>query len=536
MNEKNLSYDELKAKYSELQKQVTRFSAIEQKLVNTGDHLDRELNRFKSIQSYNKEAIHAKTLDELALITAESIVEAFDVECGAIFTYDMTNNSLTIVENYGFEKNHPLTMDWTVPEDIVNAKEEVFIEESGPSNPWGSIGLCQVIYAPYYKNGGLRGFVLGGVTTKKKEFYDTIDEELRPSFMVFVQQMNALLYNIESREIIRNNISELTTSNEQLQENEEKLKSILASIQTGVVIIDAETHMIVDVNPSAVQSIGAPKEEIIGKMCHKFICKVEEGKCPISDLKQDIDRSEHVLLNVKGKEIPILKNVASVNLNGRLHLIESFIDITERKQAEEVQKKDILLKEIHHRVKNNLQVISSLLNLQSRNFNDEKIIAAFMESQNRVRSMAIAHQKLYQSNDLASIEVGDYIKNLTTYLFQTYRVGNSAIKLKLDIDNVYMGIEKTISLGLIINELVSNSLKYAYRSEKNGEINIRFHLENNVITLIVSDNGEGIPEYLDYRNTSSLGLQLVTTLVKQIHGNIELDRSNGTKFVITFEY
>ncbi|WP_342305168.1 histidine kinase dimerization/phosphoacceptor domain -containing protein [Methanolobus sp. ZRKC5] len=320
-----------------------------------------------------------------------------------------------------------------------------------------------------------------------------------------------------------------------LQENEEKLKTILSSIQTGVLIIDAETHVIVDINPSAVQSIGGLKEEIVGKVCHNFICKAEKGSCPITDLKDTINKSEHVLINVRGEEIPILKNVTSVNLDGRIHLIESFIDITERKKAEEVQKKDTLLKEIHHRVKNNLQVISSLLNLQSRNFTDEKVIAAFMESQTRVRSMAIAHQKLYQSKDLASIDVGDYIKNLATYLFQTYKVGNSAIKLKLDVDDVYMGIEKTIPLGLIINELVSNSLKYAYQTEEEGDIDIEFHLENKMFTLIVSDIGIGIPEDMDYSNSHSLGLQLVTTLVKQIHGNIELDRSNGTKFVITFK-
>ncbi|WP_135613245.1 histidine kinase dimerization/phosphoacceptor domain -containing protein [Methanococcoides sp. AM1] len=549
MNDENLKYDELKARYNELQKQVTRFSAIEQKLVNTGDHLDQELGRFKSIQSHNKKAIRIENLHDLLLITVESIVEVFEVECGAFFTYDMTNNRLTLVENYGFDEKHPFVMDWIISDNIVNTREGVFIEDSGPSNPWESLGLCQVIYAPYYKDGDLQGFVLGGRSTKKKDFYDKIGDELRPSFMVFVQQMSALLHNLESQEIIRQNVSELTSTNkhlqqeiiqrkhaeEVLQENENKLKTVLASIQTGVVIIDAETHTIIDANLFAVQIIGAPKEEIVGKVCHEFICTAEERKCPISDLKMNIDKSERVLLNVRGEEIPVLKTVASVNLDGRLHFIESFIDITEHKKAEEVRKKDTLLKEIHHRVKNNLQVISSLLNLQSRNFNDEKVIDAFRESQSRVRSMAIAHQKLYQSKDLASIDIGDYIKKLTTYLFQTYRIGNSAIKLKLDIDNVYMGIERTIPLGLIINEIVSNSLKYAYQAEEEGVINIKFHLENKMFTLIISDTGIGIPKDLDYRNSHSLGLQLVTTLVKQIHGEIELDRSKGTKFVITFE-
>ncbi|WP_342305170.1 hypothetical protein [Methanolobus sp. ZRKC5] len=217
MNEDSLHYDKLEAKYGELQKKVTRFSAIEQQLVNTGDLLDRELSRFKSIQGYNEKAIRTKDMHELSSITVESIVEVFEVECGALFTYDTTNNRLTLVENYGFEEKHPLVMEWIVSDEIVNSKDSVFIEFSAPSNPWGSLGLCQVIYAPYYKDGDLHGFVLGGRSAEKKDYYDEISEEIRISFMVFVQQVSALMHNLESQRIIQQHVSEVTSINKSLK-------------------------------------------------------------------------------------------------------------------------------------------------------------------------------------------------------------------------------------------------------------------------------------------------------------------------------
>ncbi|MDY0387951.1 MAG: PAS domain S-box protein [Methanolobus sp.] len=217
MNEDTLDYNKLEAKYGELQKKVTRFSAIEQQLVNTGDLLDRELNRFKSIQSYNEKAIRAKDMHELSSITVESIVEVFEVECAALFTYDTTNNRLTHQESYGLEEKHPLVMEWIISDEIMNSKDSVFIECSAPTNPWESLGLCQVIYAPYYKDGDLHGFILGGRSVEKKDYYDEINEEIKISFMVFVQQMSALMHNLESQRIIRQHVSEVTNINKSLK-------------------------------------------------------------------------------------------------------------------------------------------------------------------------------------------------------------------------------------------------------------------------------------------------------------------------------
>ena len=215
-------------------------------------------------------------------------------------------------------------------------------------------------------------------------------------------------------------------------------------------------------------------------------------------------------------------------------------DITHRKIAEEklkesLEEKEMLLKEIHHRVKNNLMVISSLLNLQSQYIKDKESLDIFKESQNRAKSMALIHERLYRSTDLKKIDFGDYIHTLATDLFNTYVTDPSSIKLNMDVENVMVDINTTVPLGLIVNELVTNSMKHAFPEWETGEINIEFNKKEDLFTLIVKDTGVGFSEGLDFRNTSSLGMQLVNNLVSQIDGEITLDRSRGTEFKITFK-
>ncbi len=215
-------------------------------------------------------------------------------------------------------------------------------------------------------------------------------------------------------------------------------------------------------------------------------------------------------------------------------------EINERKKAEELisaslQEKLILLREIHHRVKNNLQVISSLLNLQSGYIEDQKALEIFRESQNRVRSMALIHEKLYQSKDLNKIEFPEYIKSLTQALFSSYNIGAERIALRSDLEGISFEIDTAILCGLIINELVSNSLKHAFPSGTKGEVFIGLHgAGESSYTLIVRDNGIGFPANIDFRKTESLGLQLVTTLTDQLGGSIELIRNGCTEFKIEF--
>jgi len=212
----------------------------------------------------------------------------------------------------------------------------------------------------------------------------------------------------------------------------------------------------------------------------------------------------------------------------------------ERKQAEEqikasLKEKEVLLREIHHRVKNNLQVISSMLYIQSGYIKDKEAFEMFKETQNRIKSMALIHEELYQSKDLSKIDVAKYLQKLATDLINSYGIKQEDIKLKMAIHEVLLGVNTAVPCGLIINELVSNSLKHAFPNGKEGEIRVALRSDNaNKFALIVSDNGVGFPKDLDFRNTETLGLQLVTTLVKQLGGTIELDRSGGTEFKITF--
>jgi len=214
--------------------------------------------------------------------------------------------------------------------------------------------------------------------------------------------------------------------------------------------------------------------------------------------------------------------------------------IEERTRAEEqvrasLAEKEVLLKEIHHRVKNNLQVISSLLNLQSDTVQDEESLEVLRESQNRIRSMAFVHENLYQSEDLARIDFGRYIRNLSSYLFSSYSVNPSLIRLRLDVADVYLGVDTVIPCGLIVNELISNSLKHAFPEGREGEIHVDLRMEDGQVVLVVGDDGVGLPEGLNLQRTETLGLQLVDTLIGQLEGSIELDNSKGTTFRIVFE-
>jgi PAS domain S-box-containing protein len=214
-------------------------------------------------------------------------------------------------------------------------------------------------------------------------------------------------------------------------------------------------------------------------------------------------------------------------------------EIVERERAEEkvrasLREKEILLKEIHHRVKNNLQIISTLLDLQSEYILDKQSLRFFRESQDRIRSMALVHEKLYQTSNFISINFGDYIANLTKYLFNSYVTDPERISLVLDVAPATLEIDQAIPFGLILNELVSNSLKYAFPGERCGEIVVRLRTEGDVgVVLLVKDDGVGLPPGLDFENTESLGLQLVTMLVRQIRGEIEPGNEGGTSFTIT---
>ena len=240
-----------------------------------------------------------------------------------------------------------------------------------------------------------------------------------------------------------------------------------------------------------------------------------------------------------GTTLHVEVSAAPISYQGEPVILAYLRDVTERKHAEDTLKaslreKEVLLKEIHHRVKNNLQVMSSLLNLQSRYLTDQKAVDIFRESMDRVKTMALIHDKLYRSEDLSRIYFPAYVSDLVHDLVSAYAPGKG-IELRIDVDPISFDVDTAIPLGLIINELVSNAVKHGFPGEIGGTVGIGLSAEGSRLTLTVSDNGTGFPENLDFMNAPSMGMQLVVTLVEQIDGDVELKRGKGTEFRIIFQ-
>lgn len=215
-------------------------------------------------------------------------------------------------------------------------------------------------------------------------------------------------------------------------------------------------------------------------------------------------------------------------------------DITERKQAEDfikasLKEKEVLLKEVHHRVKNNLGVVDGLLQMQSRRSHSADVIEVLKESQNRIASIALVHEKLYNSDDLANIDFAQYIADLTAHLFASYNIHANQIKLTTQIDAISLDIDTAIPCGLIINELVSNALKYAFPNTQIGEIQVTLQQQQDQsLALIVRDNGIGLPQDFNLKQPKTLGMNLVAGLVKQLRGTLEINSEPGTTATIKF--
>ncbi|HWQ19326.1 MAG TPA: histidine kinase N-terminal 7TM domain-containing protein [Methanotrichaceae archaeon] len=254
----------------------------------------------------------------------------------------------------------------------------------------------------------------------------------------------------------------------------------------------------------------------------------------VPDYEYTAQRMDKSTFSVLVNSSPIVHEDKVIGLRGVV------TDITDRKRAEEMlkaslQEKEVLLKEIHHRVKNNLQVVSSLLSLQSGYVMDYQAREGFKESQNRIRSMALVHEKLYKSADLSRINFSEYIGSIADYLRRSYAMNFRSIRLNLDVDDVSLNIDNAIPCGLIVNELISNCLKHAFPQGKAGDIFLSLHSIDGKIELIVRDNGVGLPKDMDIRKTKSLGITLVSTLVKQLKGTMEMRSESGTEFKITFK-
>jgi PAS domain S-box-containing protein len=360
---------------------------------------------------------------------------------------------------------------------------------------------------------------------------------------------NASLYHNEDGEVIgvfaaARDITQIKAAEAALKDSERKFRTLIETAQEGVWVIDEDAKTTY-VNDAMMDMLGYSLDEMIGKLLFDFMDDEAEidAKEKMERRREGIkEKHDFRFLHKNGSTIwTIISTNPLFDKKGTfIGALGMLTDITQRKQIEEQLKsslieKEMYLKEIHHRVKNNLLVISSLLNLQSNYIKDKDDFDMFRESQTRANSMALIHELLYQSDDLKNIDFGSYMTTLVNDLFKTYTGDPDRLKLNLNLQNPMIDINTSIPLGLIVNELVSNSLKHAFPGGMEGVINICLTSEDGKIILIIADNGVGIREDIDFKNTDSLGLQLVNNLTNQIEGEIELDRSSGTEFKITFE-
>ena len=346
-------------------------------------------------------------------------------------------------------------------------------------------------------------------------------------------------------------ITERKKSEEKLSESEEKYRNIVETANEGIALISSE-GIITYVNKKMSDMLGYAGEEIVGRTIWDFIEEKDKSTVITSFEKRrqgNNDSFEIKLIRKDGSFLWVLINSKSLfNMDGKfIGALNLHTDITKRKEAEEALANIEIArqKEIHHRIKNNLQIISSLLDLQAEQFKnreiikDSEVLEAFKESQNRVISMALIHEELHKGEVFETLNFSSYVKELADNLLLTYRLGNCDIYLNTCLgQKIFFDMDTAVPLGIIINELISNSLKHAFPDRNNGEIRIKLHREegsDTSFTLIVSDDGVGIPEDLDIKDLDSLGLQLVTSLVDQLDGELELKRNNGTEFTIRFK-
>ena len=389
-------------------------------------------------------------------------------------------------------------------------------------------------------------------------FSSTIYEDKNAVLMIFKdiskenkiqrEQLRAELAE-ESNKVLEIEIKEKIKAEKELEEQFLRMKAIFDSSSNTFLLTLTLDAKISTFNTHCRAYFSTILRDKIkkGKSFHKYFEKVvDDSKLRlfpsiIKEIKKG--RSKQFELDIEANGIHHWLEIfinPIFNTEGKVSEISIVAhDISEKKTASikiisSLKEKEILLKEIHHRVKNNLQVISSILNLQSSYVNDEKTLAILQESRNRVRTMAIIHENLYRTENFSSITFSEYIDNLTSNLISSYRI-NTEVVLKKELEDVQIVLDQAIPCGLILNEIITNSLKYAWDVTEKGTIFISLKEINEVVFIEISDDGIGLP--FDFKNptTDTLGLQLVSTLIDQLDGEINVDTQNGTKYLINFD-
>lgn len=349
--------------------------------------------------------------------------------------------------------------------------------------------------------------------------------------------------------IIITDIDKLKKSEEALKENQRTLKTLISNLPGVAYKRQNDPQWTMEfVSEGCFELTGYHPEDLImnKKLSYNDLIVPEDRERVWNTIQEAIKSNKPFKLVYIIKTVNLEKKYVweqgrgIYSPKGELISLEGFItDITDSKIAEKelkrsLDEKKILLQEIHHRVKNNMQIVSSLLSLQSHYVDNEETLDNLKESRDRIKAMAMVHEKLYQSKNISSIDFADYINSLVMQLESSYKIDKSLIKTKIDVENIYLDINTAIPCGLIINELISNIIKHAFKDKEKGLIKIKFSRKDIDYTLSVEDNGVGLPSDINIENSDTLGLMLINALIEQINGTLEIKVDNGTQFIIKF--
>jgi len=444
------------------------------------------------------------------------------------------------VSAQGMRRDHPLTRWMASERRVLSVRDLAFLpqfkalweEERKEMERRGD-----QLFVPLLVQDDLVGLLALGPKLSEQAYSE--DEKL--ILATLANQAAVAVKNAQLYEDVHKELAERVKAEQALEESEMRYRHLFEGIEDAVLVYDAVGRCL-DCNVATLRSFGYSREEFmrlsITDIVHPDFHQLQrDGQDRIWAGETAV--AESVYRCKDGRSIPVEVNARRMEYMGEAAILAVVRDITERRLAEEqlrasLREKDVLLREIHHRVKNNLQIVSYLLLLQAGHVKDEQVVEMFEDSRERILSMALVHEKLYGSKDLSRINFGHYASELLTHIFRSYRAQGRGITLKMDVADVTLGIEAATPCGLILGELASNALKHAFPAGRVGEVRICLAENNGKIALTVADNGIGFPPDLDFRSTQSLGLQLVGMLVEQLDGTIDLVRNGGTSFHVEF--
>jgi PAS domain S-box-containing protein len=545
--------ESIKETFNTLIKQTEALALSRENLIEIADKFSQSLNQLRKMGSrlvtlieFNLDIVGEHDPRKLLKLFSEGARKIIGTKClvvGVLENSDGKFNNYAVtfsVDSSSLIKPNLSKIDHDAIEQILTKRDILKMDKPN------------VLGVPIITASHLYGFIYCMDKVDNTEF-NQVDMQIASTLAT---EISVLYENIELYNVIQRHAANLEIEKTKRSEIQQKLtisESLFRQFAENIDEVfwryDPKAEKIVYVSPAYEKIWKRTVEEIYEYPEAWLESVVPEDRTRVKEVFASIYKGETSSVSVEYKimqpnaeirnildRATLLKEESSRELIG---VIGIATDITELKKVEydlslSLKEKEALLKEIYHRVKNNLQVVSSLLSLQSRSIVDPDAKKMMIESASRVKAMALVHEMFYRSGNLAKIEIEKYVSNLSKNLLEIYHVNPALVKLDVDIDTISLNLEEAIPCGLIINELLSNAFKHAFPAGKSGVVTIAIKKRNKNVILTVSDNGVGLPANMDVGNTATLGMQLIYSLAKQLEGDINLDRTKGTNFTFIF--